>query len=319
MRSMGEMTIRSFVSGDALRMADIQKKHVEISHDASILSPGFFHAPGFENGRNIICAVDHEGWLVGYAAICPAHRSGKFGGAHVLWLDLRVDPALVEGDRLRDTLLEQAAARAREIKAALSAERVLLSATYFAAGVSSIEYLLSRGFQYYESTYTMRRNLFDPIPAAPTPEGVEVRSWRMESEAEQRAYLAASASALRDAAWKFGELQHFMKSELWSVGTTFTAFAGGEVVGSVMVWYDPNLQWNKERLGFTERLFVIPPWRKRGIANRLLTEGMRYLRRRGMAQAELQLVSDNRRTVVLYEALGYYVYKEEVSLGMVLE
>ena len=36
---------------------------------------------------------------------------------------------------------------------------------------------------------------------------------------------------------------------------------------------------------------------------------------RGLAEAELEVVSDNRRALAVYESLGYRVLQEELSLG----
>jgi hypothetical protein len=143
-------------------------------------------------------------------AIYP-HSISRRLGARILWTDVRVEPALPEAERLKDTLLERAIARAGEIRDALG-QRVALSATYFAEGQASIDYLLSRGFAHYESVYLMWRDLAAPIPDVPGPEGVQVRRWRMETEPEQRTYVEACNQAFQDDGRSLGELQHFMRS-----------------------------------------------------------------------------------------------------------
>ena len=54
------------------------------------------------------------------------------------------------------------------------------------------------------------------------------------------------------------------------------------------------------------------------LARFLLREGMRYLRDRGLAYAELEMDSTNAPALALYKSLGYRVFKEEVSLGLPL-
>jgi ribosomal protein S18 acetylase RimI-like enzyme len=153
------------------------------------------------------------------------------------------------------------------------------------------------------------------LPDPGLPEGVLVHPWHLETEEQQRAYLEAYDAAFEDEGKNMDDLRHFLQSEHWSVGTTFTALADHRVVGSVAVWHHPSSRGT----GKTEAVFVIPQWRRRGIARYLLVEAMRYLRHRGLAYAELEMDSTNAPALALYESLGYGVYKEEVSLGLALE
>jgi ribosomal protein S18 acetylase RimI-like enzyme len=311
-------TIRNYRSADAPRLAQIQARCLATCPDTGRFPPAFWDGPSFENGQNIFCAVDQQDELLGYAAISPSYISRHLD-ARVLWLDLRADPGRADASAIKDVLFERALARAHEIASQRPEEKAAFSATYFAEGQASIEYLRGNGFVHYQSCYTLRRDLAEPVPDLPVPAGVEVRPWRMETEVEQRAYLEAYDAAFGDEGKNLEDLQHFMRSEHWSVGTTFTAFAapqnaGGRVVGSVAIWYQPG----SKLAGKTEAVFVIPEWRRRGIARYLLKEGMLYLRDRGLAFAELEMDSANKPAMALYESMGYRVYKEEVSLGLPL-
>jgi ribosomal protein S18 acetylase RimI-like enzyme len=90
------------------------------------------------------------------------------------------------------------------------------------------------------------------------------------------------------------------------------------VAGNVMVYYDPAQPPEAERFGATEWVFVLPQWRRRGVARYLLQEGLAYLREHRLDYAELQVFSDNRQALGLYEAVGYRLYRETLSLGLVL-
>jgi ribosomal protein S18 acetylase RimI-like enzyme len=312
------VAIRNYRSADAPRLAHIQARCVTACPDTGRFPPEFWEGPSFENGQNIFCAVDQQDGLLGYAAISPSYISRHLD-ARVLWLDLRADPRRADAGAIKDVLFERALARAHEIAGQCPEERAALSATYFAEGQASIEYLRGKGFARCQSCYTLRRDLAEPIPDLPAPPGVQVQPWRMETESEQRAYLEAYDAAFGDEGKNLEDLQHFMKSEHWSVGTTFTAFAapqdaGNRVVGSVAIWYQPG----SRLAGKTEAVFVIPEWRRRGIARYLLREGMLYLKARGLAYAELEMDSANTAAMALYESLGYRVYKGEVSLGLPL-
>jgi len=310
---MADIRIRNFEPADAPRMEDLQARCIARCPDTSLLPAGFYWAPGFDNGKNIFCALDGQGRHMGHVAVYPYQASAALDGARVLWMDLRVDPEHPGGPALRDKLLAIAVKRAGELKKSLRENRAVLSATYFAAGMESIDYLRNEGFQPYETGYTLRRDLSLPVPPVPVPVGVEVRAWRMPTQSEQENYLAAHQSVFRDGTWTLKSLQHFMKSEMWAAGTTYTAFDGQKLAGSVMVYYNPD---SPDKTGSTEHVFVLPKYRKLGIAPYLLREALTYLKKRGMKAAELQVSAQNRRAIEIYEQLGYTVFQEEVSLGL---
>jgi ribosomal protein S18 acetylase RimI-like enzyme len=314
---MKEITIRNFAPGDARHMAEVQAHCLAACPDTGRFPPAFWLGPGFENGQNIFCAVNGQDELLGYAAISPSYISRHLK-ARILWLDLRADPRHARASAIRDALFGRAFARARKLARRWPEEKVALSATYFADGQASIAYLESKRFTHYQTCLYLRRDLAEPVPwteSLAVPGGVEVRAWRMETEEEQRAYLAAYDLAFADEGKNLEDLQHFMKSEYWSVGTTFTAFAGQQIVGSVAIWHHPGSRW----AGKTEAVFVVPEWRRRGIARHLLCEAISCLKERGLTYAELEMDSTNKPALALYQSLGYYIHQKEVSLGRILE
>jgi hypothetical protein len=177
---MQHATFRPFTPADAPRLVELQGRCLRVCVDIRLIEAGFYYAPAFEQGRNILCAVDVENRLLGYVAIYP-HSISRRLDARILWTDVRVEPALPEAEHLKDMLLERAIARAGEIRDALR-QRVALSATYFAEGRASIGYLLSRGFTHYESVYLMRRDLAAPIPDVPCPEAIYYPHLRNDRE-----------------------------------------------------------------------------------------------------------------------------------------
>lgn len=315
---MMPVNIRNFIPSDAPRIVELQARWLEVCPDMSLLPAGFYYAPAFENGKNIFCAVDQQDKLRGYAAIYPSYISQRLKGARILWLGLNVEPGIENATIIKNILYKEALERAYEIAHHLPEEAVL-SSTYFVEGGASIEYLKSKGFELYEMCYNLRRDLAEPIPEVPTPNDVEIRPWRMETEPEQQAYLEAYNTVFQDDDKNLEKLQHFMQSELWSVGTTFTAFAKNKVVGSVAVWYDPDEQRNVEKVGKTEYVFVRPQWRKQGIASYLLKECLLYLKAQGLTCVEMEVVSDNARALSVYQSLGYRIWQKEVSLGLSLQ
>ena len=314
---MNEITLRAFAPEDARRLAEVQARCVAECPDTGRFPPAFWLGPGFEDDQNIFCAVDEQDQLLGYAALNPSYISRHLK-ARILWLDLRADPQHAEANAVKEVLFERAWLRAHELAQRWPGERVALSATYFAQGQASIKYLEDQGFEPYQTCLYLRRDLAEPLPltgSAPLPGGIEVHPWRMETEEEQQAYLAAYDLAFGDEGKNLADLQHFMQSEQWSVGTTFTAFSGQQIVGSVAIWYQPGSKW----AGKTEAVFVIPAWRRQGIARYLLCEAMSCLQERGLAYAELEMDRANEPALSLYQSLGYDIHREEVSLGRVLE
>ncbi len=306
--------IRTFEPKDAPQMEALQERCIEICPDTSLLPAGFYFAPGFENGANIFIASSLKGAHLGHVMVYPYHVSSVLDGARVLWMDLRVDPELEEGAEIKDQLLLKAIERAQAIQQRLS-EPAVLSATYFAQGIASIEYLQARGFRYYETGYTLRRDLAQPVPDLPAPANLSILPWRMETRAEQTQYIQAYETVFHNDAWNLKSLQHFMSSDLWSVGTTFTAFSGKQIAGSVMAYYGPD---DPEKIGTTEHIFVLPQWRRQGLASYLICQALTYLQKRGLVEAELQVSADNPNAIVVYQKVGFQVYKEEVSLGFAI-
>jgi ribosomal protein S18 acetylase RimI-like enzyme len=177
----------------------------------------------------------------------------------------------------------------------------------------------SKSLHNYINGYFMERDLTQPLPNPPKPEGVTVKFWRMESAAEQRRYIKAYDSAFRNNYWSVGDLQNFMHSSLWAKGGTLTAFADDKIAGSVMVYFEADFAENQTRKGFTEHVFVVPQWQKRGLASYLISQAQAFLKDKGLLIAALEVEADNRNALSLYEALGYGVAHTEVSLGEVLE
>ncbi len=308
------ITFRRYGPEDARKMVDLQRRCLELSPDIDLLPEGFYNSPAFAGGANILCAVDGDGAHVGHAMVCPSHIHPQLQ-VWMLWMDIRVDPDRPDADRLRDALLDRIIERAGEVHMGLD-RPAMLYATYFAQGTESINYLASRGFHIEERLYQMQRDLDEPLPEVVAPQGVDVRAWRMETEDEQRRYLDAYDAAFVNESKSLERLQHFMGWSGWSQGTTFTAFDGDRVVGSVIALYEPDPQQNVERVGASEYVFVRPEWRRRGLARHLVVRSLQYLKERGLYYARLEVAEANEPARRLYESLGYGCLREEITLGI---
>ena len=59
----------------------------------------------FEGGRNIRCAFDQQGNLVGYAPMFPQPvLEGQIAAPHVIWVETKADPGIAEPVVLKDAL-----------------------------------------------------------------------------------------------------------------------------------------------------------------------------------------------------------------------
>ena len=94
-------------------------------------------------------------------------------------------------------------------------------------------------------------------------------------------------------------------------GLFFVAVLGSHVVGTVMAGYDGHRGW-------VYRLAVLPEYRGKGIAARLMRKAEAALVACGCAKVNLQVREGNETVVGFYRSLGYEV-EERISLGRVLE
>jgi ribosomal protein S18 acetylase RimI-like enzyme len=171
--------------------------------------------------------------------------------------------------------------------------------------------VLAQGGRYTESVFGMRRDLACPLADAPVPPGFTVRAWKMLTHEEQARYVAAHNECFLGAPMALESWQYFLQSPMWAVGAAITAFDGEEVVGSVAVYWDEadNLATGRA-VGFTEYIFVRPPWRNRGLARSLITTALAYLREHGLQGAQLSVRAQNENALSLYQKLGYEVAEE---------
>ena len=286
----------------------VQTAYAAVYSDAPVIPGEVYLSPSFEGGRNVFCGFDATGRFLGYAPLFPVLVPDEINAPHKIWAEIKVDPEIENPLPLKDRFLEAVVGRAREISASAPGHPSQLVFQYFPVETTSIAYVLSRGCEHTESIYRMARPLSEPIPVGPSLPGLDVRCWRMESEAEQQAYVQAHNEAFPEAPLALGDWQHFMKSPQWATGTSIAAFAGAEVVGSVTVYWDEAENRSQEqKVGFTEHIFVRPAWRKRGIARRLILEGLSYLKEHGLDEAHLEVLAQNRQALRLYEGLGYRV------------
>jgi ribosomal protein S18 acetylase RimI-like enzyme len=308
---MTKFTIQALTSSDIPSVVELQKAYSEVYPDAQVIPGELYLSPGFENGRNVFCAFDENGKMSGYAPLYPVLIRDQSNLPHTFWTEIKVHPGDERGIEIKDQLFERLLLRTREPARDFPGHPLHLTFQYFPSETASIDSVTSKGCHYSESVFTMRRDLSLEIQAMPPLEAVVIRPWRMESEAEQQAYVTARNECFPEAPIELGEWQYLMQSPQWSVGTTFAAFQDDQLIGNAAVFWDEAENQNSGRkIGFTEYIFVLPAWRGKNIARQLIIAGMQHLKEHGLGEAHLEVRAQNQNALRLYFSLGFEVLRE---------
>lgn len=191
---------------------------------------------------------------------------------------------------------------------------------FFQAGAADTEKgatALFEKFGYEPARYelSMKRLIVDPLPDAPMPAGLEVRSVQPE---HIRPIWDAMQEAFRDH-WGYvagteidyqGWLeQSSFQPDLWKV-----AWDGDQVAGMVLNFIDHAENEEYKRLrGYTEGISVRRPWRKRGLARSLIVQSINMFKDMGMTETSLGVDSQNLSGAFrLYQGVGYKKIKQFV-------
>jgi mycothiol synthase len=207
--------------------------------------------------------------------------------------------------RLGDFLMRWALAQAAALLAACPAggARVIVVGAEShnpIAGTLYARYGLRQTF----AEYVMRRDLDQPLPAAPFPAGVEQVSWSAESAP---LFFEAYHAAFRERPGFPG-----LSAEEWIGGVndgnddlnaerTRVVLAAGRPVAFVINALVANT------IGWVVQIGVRPEWRGRGIAQALLVQLMRELQADGVPAAWLTVHENNPRAFHVYQQLGFVI------------
>jgi mycothiol synthase len=222
-----------------------------------------------------------EGW------VSPAFRRRGLGRALLHWAEARArEVALVDG-RTGERSLGSWPDEAQDGAVAL----------YESEGYAIVRY----GFM-------MIRDLTEPIPELPLPDGLEVRPVQ---PVDHRRIWDADVEAFRDH-WDAGErtdadFEGWFASPELDTGLWRVAWDGGEVAGSVMNFiYPAENETLGEQRGWLDHVSVRRPWRRRGLASALIAASMLALRDAGMTGAALGVDAENPSGALrVYENLGF--------------
>lgn len=314
---MNQITVRPFSSKDIPNVFALQQAYSTVYPGAPVFPGEMYLSPAYHGGQDVLCAfLDDQ--LVGYAPVyAQIIENDPENLPHLIWTEIKVLPGRAEIDAVKDRLLDCVIRQAQKllseayVQGHLPERKVRMMFEYRLNETEPAAYVLSRGFDYSESVFSMQRDLTQAVPQVRPPEGIRLERWKMESQSEQERYVAARNGCFPEAPVKLEEWQYFLSSPMWGVGTSIAAFDGKELAGNVAVYWDPAAnQQSGIPAGYTEFIFVRPAWRGKGIAQAMIVEGMQFLREHGMSEARLEVRALNENALGLYRRLGYAVVQE---------
>ena len=259
--------------------------------------------PAHAGGRNLPCALDADGVLLGYGALLPSRADLDSGpeAPDTLWIHIRVDPQTPDRDAVQEALYAAVMDRCRAVAAGSPDRPARAAISYPEVRQDEIAFFARHGFHRVDALVRLWRNLERLPYPAPLPAGLTGELWLPATPADRRRYLAAESACIPHVVRSDVELAHYFS--LWEGGSAISAVdSQGNVVGNVMAyWVGPH--------AVTEDVLVRPRWRRQGVARHLLLRALRYLKSQGLAGASLELHESNAAVLALYYSLGY----EEVS------
>jgi ribosomal protein S18 acetylase RimI-like enzyme len=312
--------IRPLIQDDLQKVKDLQSRYLLRYPEAAVVQGNTYRSPRSNAGADVFCAFDEYENLVGYASLYPVLVTDNSPNvSHTFWVDVKTDPEQADLDKKLTALLDYLLRYAGGLLQKYPSRSTQIIFQNYPSEAAMIQFLLQQGFVHTESIYQLVRDLTLPIPEVLAPPGMHAAPWRMESEAEQLAYVQARNVAFPETAITLDDWQCFMHSPLWEFGTCLAIFDGSDLAGSIALYWDEeqNRQTGR-KIGFTEYIFVLPRWRGLGLGTYLVTQGMAFLKKHGLREAHLEVKAANVGALGLYTRLDYQVARESWFLEKTL-
>jgi len=257
------------------------------------------------NWSNVYCAFEHGKMVakgqVGIINIVPPGRAQE--NKHAIYVNIKAIPEREHDYVLLDRIYELLYARAIELKATLSTEYgTRLCVGNFSTEEANNHYFLQRGFRHLISQYHMERMIEGPIPELHLPEGYQFSHWNLDTDEEANAYLDIDTEIWSDNPLGFERLTEFKQYPLW---TSMVVRQGDTVVAGLLIWKEDDY-------AHIDNVFVREKWRGQGIAKFLLAQALQYAKTHDIPRASLEVLTDNRTALRLYESLGFEQQAEEI-------
>lgn len=234
--------------------------------------------------------------------------------------EYRIDGAVLPQWRRKGigaALLAENERKSRELSATHETDRPRIFGSWASdRQEANICLLRNSGFEPARWFFEMTRELSDPIPEVPLPDGLEVRPVTTESV---RQVWLADVEAFKDHWGGFDSSDEALKR--WIERPSFdptlwvVAYDGDEVAGGVINAIHPeeNEAIGVQR-GWLESVFTRRQWRRRGLARALIARSLGLLKERELAQGILGVDADNPTGALgLYEGIGFQVAERSTA------
>lgn len=292
--------------------------NIERSDTLEALTNNYAHLENCDPYRDMIMA-EVDGQMIGYNRVFWEQQEDGtrlyvvFGFLLPEWRRMGIGSSMLAlGEaRLREIASEQAYKGPRFFQSsAMDGEQ------------GTIAMLEGAGYQPVRYGFDMRRDLSEPFPDFPMPDGLEVRPVK---EDHLRALFDADSEAFRDH-WGYVAPPD-TRFDAWIHAPDFdpslfkVAWDGDQIAGAVQNFV--NKEENEEygcKRGYTEGIFVRRPWRKRGLARALIVQSMKMFKEMGMTETALGVDAENTSGALrVYQNCGYKQVKMGITFRKPLE
>lgn len=309
-----DVTLRAWTRDDLTGMVALINARVaadgegEYATVASIAEQ-YDHLRNCDPATDIAVAVDPAGEVVGYSRVAWFDVDGGHRDYFVVFEGTDGPTGLTE------SLLDWGLDRSMAIAATHDHPDRRLAA-WANEGSERARLLETRGFEAYAWSAFMVRPHLDAIPAAPLPDGLDLRAvtpehWRRIWEADINAFRDGRFYIEQtETDWERFIDEAKQGTDLWQV-----AWDGDDVAGQVRTRFsDEEIDRLGRRRAWTEDISTRRDWRGRGVASALIAASLRQLAERGFDEAALGVDLDNPTGALgVYERLGYAVVLREAQ------
>jgi ribosomal protein S18 acetylase RimI-like enzyme len=268
---------------------------------------------GDMKAENIFCAVNSNNEILGvgdlephisWTAIENNYQDDNY--VYRLCVNIRINSAFESDKDVCSSLVDALLTRAKEIKKSYPEKKIRIIRYVSSENNEEMDFYISKGFVAYRTSLVMKRDLSEEIEEYSNSSDFNIVNWKMETDEEVKCYVETDEKCNNGAAWNFDTVSWMRYSPEWS---TFAAFSGDKFLGGVMTYLIG------EGRSATENIFVLPEWRRKGVAKAFITEALKYLKEKGKSIATLCAYGDNKPAINLYKSLGYKMYSVNIELG----
>jgi len=281
--------------------------------DAKLLSAEYYASHLTLSGdQRLWCACDHTQRIVGFAPlfVTPAPSEQARDEPNCIWTVVLADPTLPAAEPIRSALLQQVVTYAQHVASTFRIQHTCLSADLMASQQPDIQHLLDNGFCVFAIVDVLERATATPIVQPALSAELNLLTTKLTTPAEHQSYLAAYNQCFPDRPKTLADLHFFLASPIWSTGTAVIAQdQQQQVIGSVLVYAD-----NQPQCAIIDDVFVLPKWRRQGIARHLLRTCIDHCRAHSIEWVRLEVKRDNISAQHLYRTAGFAPINQELLL-----